>query len=326
LRLSGVAKPPGPVASLPMHDSGGARQANERLWRLWSERLRRRGVPAPRRLRRGSDVHRIWTDSRLLVAQSCSLPLACGLLRSVRVVALPVCRAAGCSGATCRSFLIVRRDAPRQLCAYCGGRVAVNDVLSHSGYMALLFALRKARCSLPFFALARRSGSHAASVAMVAAGSADMAAVDCVTWARLQEDGDPCLRQVRVIGCTPAAPSLPFVTARGHPVSLDGVLRETLAETMRDPAAHDACRRLRLRSLRQPDAGLGLWLRRLRMAWREAVDPGIAQDGRELFGGFAAGMTDFSPAAGTAPLARAVGADRQVAPRAASRPGELQFN
>ncbi len=58
------------------------------------------------------------------------------------------------------------------------------------------------------------SGSHRRSVELIAANEADVAAVDCVTFAHLQSI-DPALTSgVRVLSWTPPSPCLPFVTAR----------------------------------------------------------------------------------------------------------------
>jgi len=65
------------------------------------------------------------------------------------------------------------------------------------------------------------SGAHVASVALVAAGAVDFAAVDCVTWALLGRYRPAAIAGVRPLLWTDAAPGLPYITARGG----DGDLR-----------------------------------------------------------------------------------------------------
>lgn len=60
-----------------------------------------------------------------------------------------------------------------------------------------------------------RTGSHAASLAAVAEGRADMAWIDAVTW-RLLRRHDDNARQVTVVGRSAPTPGLPLITALGR--------------------------------------------------------------------------------------------------------------
>lgn len=60
-----------------------------------------------------------------------------------------------------------------------------------------------------FFGEIVTSGAHRASIRRVAAGEAEVCAVDCVTHALLAGDA---LRGTRILTSSPTAPAMPFVT------------------------------------------------------------------------------------------------------------------
>ena len=87
------------------------------------------------------------------------------------------------------------------------------------------------------------------SLAAVAAGEADVAAVDCVSYALFQRYRRPQLAKVRVLCSTPSAPGLPYVTAGdGDPARLSK-LRDGLRAAMADPALAAAREALLLRDV-----------------------------------------------------------------------------
>jgi ABC-type phosphate/phosphonate transport system substrate-binding protein len=65
---------------------------------------------------------------------------------------------------------------------------------------------------------------------MVAAGDADIAALDCVTFAHIQRLYSQEAAPLRVLCWTPASPSLPFITACSSDDSTVRVLRSALAD------------------------------------------------------------------------------------------------
>ncbi|MGR3434444.1 MAG: phosphate/phosphite/phosphonate ABC transporter substrate-binding protein, partial [Shimia sp.] len=89
-----------------------------------------------------------------------------------------------------------------------GPRVAINGWDSQSGWAA-------AQAHLPPDPSFVVTGGHAASLAAVAEGRADMACLDAVTWRLLRAD-DPNAGRVTVRGWTEWTPGLPLVTATGR--------------------------------------------------------------------------------------------------------------
>ena len=175
-----------PIAALPMYEFPEIAAANDALWSGIALRLRARGVPAPAGLARGADVARLWRDPGLVFGHTCGYPYAKELSDAVVLIATPEYCFPGCDGAAYRSFLICRKHDPRRLDAFRGGVAAVNAWDSNSGMNLFRAAIAPHADGRPFFASVILTGSHQASLAAVAAGGADLAAVDCVTFALLQ--------------------------------------------------------------------------------------------------------------------------------------------
>lgn len=221
-----------------MYGIGEAGPAAERLWAFLAQRLAERGVDGvPDRLDQTPDLRALWTDPRLLLAQTCGYPLMTRLRTQVQLVATPVYRATGCNGVLNRSAIIVRRSDRRCSLARLEGAVcAVNAADSNSGMNLLRAAIAPLRpvdgC---FFGQVVMTGSHAASVRAVAEGTAELAAIDCVSLALLAR-AEPAMRAaVRILGWTPAAPGLPLVTATGTSAATLLHLREALQAAAAEP-------------------------------------------------------------------------------------------
>jgi ABC-type phosphate/phosphonate transport system substrate-binding protein len=127
-----------------------------------------------------------------------------------------------------------------------------------------------------FFESVDLSGSHRRSIEMVADGEADIAAIDCVSWAHLQRIAPERTGALRVLGWTEASPSLPFVTAAGTDAATLRVLRSALADIIADPALADIRERLFLSGFDfAPDPGfaqvLGLAQRAAELHYPELV-------------------------------------------------------
>ena len=63
-----------------------------------------------------------------------------------------------------------------------------------------------------FFSNVRISGSHAASLQMLRNRDADVASIDCVTYALLKSYRPEALSGTRMLGWTDRAPAIPYVT------------------------------------------------------------------------------------------------------------------
>jgi len=230
------------TASLAMYDFDGLHAANDALWAAIAQRLEERSVVgAPQALIRGGTLEAVWTDPQLLLAQTCGYPLI-GPLKPhhVRLVATPRYRAAGCDGPFHRSAIVVRADSPAAgLADLRGARCVINDRESNSGMNLLRVEVAPLARRGAFFGAVAVTGSHQASAEQIAEGQADVAAIDCVTWAHLQRLYPALAKRLRVLMWTVRSPGLPLITGRNTNAATLEALRPALEAVARDPALRD---------------------------------------------------------------------------------------
>lgn len=206
------------IASLGMYDSGPAMAANDRLWALIRDGLRAADHPAPDALTRGEAAYwPAWRAHDLTLSQTCGYPYRTGLHASVTYVGTPDYGVQGCPAGYYCSVFVVRSDDPRQtLAAFDGARFAYNDSLSQSGWAAPQTHAASLGLRLP---AAVRTGGHRPSALAVAEGRADIAALDAVTWAMMQQD-DPVTPALFPLARTTPTPGLPLIAAAGADADL----------------------------------------------------------------------------------------------------------
>ena len=226
--------------ALPMYLS--KRQAVVSLWDVLQTRLQQAGCRGvPQTLVWPEELLAHWRDPQLLLGQTCGYPLTHALAGAVQLVGVFRYNAPGCDGIFCRSQLVARtEDAGRLLADFRGLRVAFNSDDSQSGYNALRAAVAPLALRGRFFAEALVTGGHAASMAAVQEGRADIAAIDCVTLDGLRRNMPQALAGLCTIGQTSAYPGLPLITGQSTSAADLRALREALATLVRDPAAADA--------------------------------------------------------------------------------------
>ncbi len=226
------------VAMLPMYDLPELRSATDALWAAIATRLRRDGIDAPDGLTRTPHLEESWTDPRLLLGQTCGYPLVTALRGRVALLATPRYTAPGCDGTLYRSAIVVREHAcATSLTDLRGGVCAVNDATSNSGMNVLRAEVARLSPHMPrFFRNVVTTGSHAASVLAVAEGRADVAAIDCVTWAHLQRLRPSHTRGLRQLAWTAATPGLPLITSVLTSTAERDALLQALQDVADDPA------------------------------------------------------------------------------------------
>jgi ABC-type phosphate/phosphonate transport system substrate-binding protein len=230
-----------------MYDFPQLTGATDALWSAIAARLTERGVAAPTALTRGVPLDDLWADPALLLAQTCGYPLVTTLAGRVALVATPCYRADGCDGAWYRSAIVVRAsDSASSLADLRGRRCAVNSVTSNSGMNVLRAAVAPLAQGGKFFGTIVMTGGHAASLRAVAAGDADVAAIDCVTWAHLRQLCPQDTARLRVLDWSAATPGLPLITSRLTDAPTRTSLLGALDDVARDPALAPARSALRL--------------------------------------------------------------------------------
>jgi ABC-type phosphate/phosphonate transport system substrate-binding protein len=230
------------IASLPMYDLPEVAAANDALWHGLARALAREGVEdVPQELTRGVDLGQVWRDPNLLFGQTCGYPLTHAFKGALMVVATPVYDAPGCAGPEYCSRIVVRADDPAwELEDLRGRTAAITHATSQSGYSALRATVAHLADQGRFFGRVLESGGHPDSLAMVAAGVADVCATDCVTHALLARHRPEALEGLRVLARSPAAPGLPYVTRAAADDELVARLRGALSAALEDPGLASA--------------------------------------------------------------------------------------
>ena len=186
-------------------------------------------------------------DERLIFGQTCGYPFAARLSERLRLVGTPDYDLPGCARGQHRSFVIVHaRSRFRSLGELRGSRAAINDGESMSGRHLLGDAIAELDEAPGFFSGVVTSGSHANSVALIARGDADVAAVDCVTFHHLSRSHPEAIAETRILARTRLTPCLPFVIATGCGEVTASLVARALREAALDPRTEDARRVLGL--------------------------------------------------------------------------------
>lgn len=237
------------IAALPMYDFPDLRAAHDALWQALTSRLAAAGVErVPQALSRDLPPVDSWRHPGLLLGQACEYPLAKSHGAAVQIVATPRYSAPGCYGARYRSAIVVRReDSAATLADLKGRRCAVNQIDSNSGMNLLRAAIAPLADGAAFFGAVTVSGAHIESARMVAAAQADVAALDCVSFAHLQRFDGALTAGLRVVAWSSASPSLPLITTRATDAATLHRLRNALASIAEDPALEPVRARLFLR-------------------------------------------------------------------------------
>jgi len=259
------------IAALPMYDYPELAAAHDALWECFVRHFVATGLSEgapPPRLTRGIGKFDIWRHPRLLLGQGCEYPLAKSFADNVRLVASPCYTVPGCSGATYRSAVVVRRDdAAQDLFDLRYRRCAINESNSNSGMNLLRAAIAPLAGGMRFFESVVVSGAHRRCAHWVAGGEADVAALDCVSWAHIQRVDPAIASRLRVLCWTDSSPSLPFITAHSAGDSLMQGLRSALQATVADPTLREVRATLFLGDIHvEPDASFSDVLRLERRA------------------------------------------------------------
>ncbi len=166
--------------------------------------------------------------------QGVDLVWACGLLTvelmaarelDTEIVAAPVFE--GQADAVYHSVLVCRADSRfTALADATGARLAINETESWSGHHGLVAHLASEGHSIEMFGTVVTTGSHASSVAAVASGAADLAAIDHTVWDQFADNSPE--HGLVAFGRTSDWPAPPFSLRR----SLDPDLRVRLANAL----------------------------------------------------------------------------------------------
>jgi ABC-type phosphate/phosphonate transport system substrate-binding protein len=204
------------VAFFPMYAVRGAQEHADTLWSCLRDSLRRSGIEAPERVSTITPRIDGWMHPDLILGQTCGLPYITRLWDRTELIGTPDYGVEGCLPGFYHSTLVISAaDKRQQLSEFFDGTFALNGKDSQSGYGAMMHAAAPFAKAGRFFGRAIHTGSHDASMRLVAKGHADIAAIDSVTW-RMSRQFDSVTEGLRSIGTTEPTPGLPFVAAKGR--------------------------------------------------------------------------------------------------------------
>ena len=212
---------------------------------------RRAGVQAPPRLTRAGDLAELWRHPGLIFDQTCGYPYVTGLKDTVTLVAAPEYSFPGCEGASHRSFIIRRAtDSRGGLSEFRGAIAALNAHDSNTGMNLFRATIAPIAGGAPFFSSIVETGSHEASVAAVTEGQADLASIDCVSFALIKRGRPELVDRVAIVAESPLSPCLPFIASARLAGADDRVVREALFAALADPDLAEARATLGLKGAR----------------------------------------------------------------------------
>ncbi|MDX8451307.1 PhnD/SsuA/transferrin family substrate-binding protein [Mesorhizobium sp. VK9D] len=187
------------------------------------------------------DFHQLWLSPALLFGQTCWGPMELGLAQHVQAIAQPNYDGfEGGQGELYSSALVMPADGGPSVASPLDGKAIIptgllrgkrftfNSADSMSGLIGLTRDLEAIGESLDIFASRSESGGHRSSIVAVAEGRADIAAIDCESWA-LAQRFEPAAQGVKVVGWTARRKGLPYITARTTPAPIVAAMREAVA-------------------------------------------------------------------------------------------------
>ena len=218
------------------------RADNDVLWRAVHALLLARGVPVgdlvPGIPEENLLTH--WQQPGLILSQTCGYPLVTQL-PDVQVVGCFHYAAPGCEGSAYRSLLVVREeDKHLRVDDFRGRRVVCNAPDSQSGYNVLRKRIAPEVLDR-YFTHVSFSGSHRRSLIEIKDGRADLAAIDCVTWALLQRHEPDVVAGLAVIEQSPLTPGLPLITSGKTTPDRLQAIREALTGLVSLPEYRQVC-------------------------------------------------------------------------------------
>ena len=232
-------------ASLPMYDFPEVRKATDAWWAGIAKHMLLAGVTEiPEQLQHDVPVKSLWQHKDLLLSQCCGFDVVYGFKNSLDVLLITDWAVEGCHDGQYSSWIVVHEDSPHQdISDLLNGIAVINGRESHSGMHGLLTKVQPHSKDGAFFQRINESGAHADSLVSIQQKTADVAAIDCITYQLLKTHRPTALSDTRIIGQTDAAPAHPYVTSSTTPKETQLRMRDALAAAF-DDASLDSAREI----------------------------------------------------------------------------------
>jgi ABC-type phosphate/phosphonate transport system substrate-binding protein len=239
------------IASMPMYDIPEVRSALDSFWEGMARNFRREGITeVPEKLVHGRAIRKLWNDPGLFISQCCGYDVVNRYADKLVPLAAPRYGVPECRGYLYASVIVVRDDCVVDDVLKMRGAVCViNGPESHSGMSSLRALVAPFNSEGRFFSQVRVSGSHAESIRILRKGEADVAAIDCVTYALLERYRPAALADLRKLGRTHRAPGIPYVTRASVDAVTKARMRTAIALSFVDPRLADVRQALFLKGI-----------------------------------------------------------------------------
>lgn len=195
-------------ASLPMYPFAEIRPSYDALWAAFAAHMAPGAVPTA--LSHDLECHGLWHDPQLVLSQACGWPIVDELRGVVRTIGAFSYAVPSARGPYYRSRIVMHRERTRRTDPT-ALTAALNEFASLSGWLSLVGAFPELGGQWTGGVL--KTGAHIFSLAALAAGAADIAAIDAVTYVLLQRDRPHLLADLVVVDEGPLIPCLPLIVA-----------------------------------------------------------------------------------------------------------------
>jgi len=200
-------------ASLPMYMRPELAEDHNLYWSLIKKHLNQYSINVSGDLQHPTDFNAFWLDKNLLLSQTCGMPYRNSLHGKVQLVGTPDFNVSGCKpGYYCSAMVVRPEDKDKPLAEFKKRVLAYNSKDSQSGYSAPYWHCHNAGF---WFDKTHCSGGHQLSALAVLDGTADIAAIDAVTW-RMLCTYEPFTSNLHVLDWTKPTPGLPYITSLDH--------------------------------------------------------------------------------------------------------------
>lgn len=226
------------LASLSMYDWPETAYALDILWSQIRRQLMQRDLEAPESLERNAHPAAIWSNPDLLIGQTCGWPYANYLTEQVVPFARFEYDLPDCPAGYYNSVFIGHDDADFDHLASPSAfrfieKIAINSDDSQSGFQVFSeITGEPAEESVP---REKRvvTGAHRNSIATVANGDANIAAIDAVAFELAKRYQAEDVSRIVVLGNSKPQPGLPMITANAN-ASLANLLLDAVLEAVAD--------------------------------------------------------------------------------------------
>jgi len=241
------------VVAFPMYVLPQMREDMGALWQALAQQLDGRDLPAAPQF---DDPLAQGLPDNLLMVQYCGFPYVSLWRGQLRPLASLHYDAPHCDGIWHRSVVVVHKNSAYEKLEHLRGReAAINGYDSNTGMNLLRHAIAPLAGGKHFLGGVTETGAHVESMRAVADGQADVAAIDCVTFAYIRDYLPELWAQVRVIAVTAASPALPLFTRADAPEAIRNALLQAWRAVLSDTAYAALLKRLRMKGISPVDDG-----------------------------------------------------------------------